>query len=62
MRESYEILRILDANANRAAEGLRVVEEYLRFVLEDGHLTVLCNQLLHYIFLALAEIPSLDLL
>ncbi len=28
-------LRVIDANANRAAEGLRVVEEYLRFILED---------------------------
>jgi thiamine-phosphate pyrophosphorylase len=30
-----EILRILDANLNRAREGLRVVEDMARFVLED---------------------------
>ena len=28
-------LRILDANFNRASEGLRVVEEFARFVLND---------------------------
>ncbi len=29
------VYRILDANLNRAREGLRVIEEYLRFVRED---------------------------
>lgn len=32
-------LRILDANFNRAREGLRVMEEHARFVLEDASLT-----------------------
>ena len=32
------VLRILDANANRCAEGLRVVEEIARLGLEDGAL------------------------
>jgi thiamine-phosphate pyrophosphorylase len=31
--------RILDASANRAREGLRVVEDYVRFVLDDPGLT-----------------------
>jgi len=30
------LLRMLDANANRAREGLRVVEDYARFVLDDA--------------------------
>ncbi len=30
-----KIYRILDANANRAMEGLRVAEEFARFILED---------------------------
>ncbi len=30
-----EVLRILDANLNRAREGLRTAEEYARFVLND---------------------------
>jgi thiamine-phosphate pyrophosphorylase len=32
------ILRIVDANSNRCREGLRVVEDSLRFVLNDGNL------------------------
>jgi thiamine-phosphate pyrophosphorylase len=32
------ILRIIDANLNRCREGLRVVEDSLRFVLNDGTL------------------------
>lgn len=34
-----KILRVLDANANRAMEGIRVVEEIARFILEDKKLT-----------------------
>ena len=41
------ILRILDAESNRAAEGLRVVEDYVRFVLDDRHLTELAKKLRH---------------
>ena len=36
---SVDIGRILDASANRAREGLRVVEDYVRFVLDDPGLT-----------------------
>ena len=50
------ILRILDAAANRAGEGLRVVEDYLRFVLDDAHLTSVCKQLRHDLATVLAEI------
>jgi thiamine-phosphate pyrophosphorylase len=42
-----DALRILDAAANRAREGLRVIEDYVRFVLDDRHLTELCKQLRH---------------
>jgi thiamine-phosphate pyrophosphorylase len=41
------ILRILDANANRCAEGLRVVEEIARFSMEDGALTGSLKDLRH---------------
>ena len=41
------VLRILDAAANRAGEGLRVIEDFLRFVLDDRHLTSLCKELRH---------------
>ncbi|MFO0909677.1 MAG: thiamine phosphate synthase [Isosphaeraceae bacterium] len=37
--ESVDLGRILDASANRAREGLRVVEDYARFVLDDPGLT-----------------------
>ena len=32
---SWRAWRILDAAANRAGEGLRVIEDYLRFALDD---------------------------
>lgn len=37
--ETDDLARILDASANRAREGLRVVEDYARFVLNDPGLT-----------------------
>ncbi len=39
--------RILDAALNRANEGLRVVEDYTRMVLDDRHLTSLLKNLRH---------------
>lgn len=33
------VLRIIDVNTNRAVEGVRVMEEVVRFVLEDKNLT-----------------------
>ena len=54
-------LRILDAAANRAGEGLRVVEDYLRFALDDGHLSGLCKQLRHDLAETLAALPATDL-
>ena len=42
-----KILRIIDASLNRATEGLRTVEEYLRMILDDEHLTHRCKSLRH---------------
>ena len=39
--------RILDASANRAREGLRVVEDYVRFVLDDPGLTERLKEVRH---------------
>jgi len=39
--------RILDANCNRACEGLRVVEEFARFVLNDQTLTTAFKGIRH---------------
>ena len=47
MTELTAAWRVFDANVNRAAEGLRVVEEYGRFILEDPHLSKLIKQLRH---------------
>lgn len=41
------ILRILDANANRAREALRVVEDYARFGLNDDSLSARLKELRH---------------
>ena len=52
------LLRILDANGNRAGEGLRVVEDYLRFILEDAHLARLCKELRHTLQLHINRLGS----
>jgi thiamine-phosphate pyrophosphorylase len=44
---STDVLRILDASLNRAGEGLRVVEDYARYVLDDPFLTSQCKSLRH---------------
>jgi thiamine-phosphate pyrophosphorylase len=53
-------LRIIDAAWNRASEGLRVVEDYVRFVLDDLFLTGQLKQLRHELAAAAATIPAAD--
>ncbi|MGB7732571.1 MAG: thiamine phosphate synthase [Thermoguttaceae bacterium] len=53
-----EVLRVLDAAANRGREGLRVIEDYVRFVLDDPHLTGLCKQLRHDLTAALSPLSA----
>ena len=50
--------RILDACANRAREGLRIVEDYCRFVLDDAFLCGELKQLRHDLTAALAGLPA----
>jgi thiamine-phosphate pyrophosphorylase len=50
-------MRTLDAAANRAGEGLRVVEDFVRFALDDRHLTQHCKSLRHDLAVAVAKIP-----
>jgi thiamine-phosphate pyrophosphorylase len=45
--EGVELSRILDASVNRAREGLRVVEDYVRFVLDDPSLTKRLKEIRH---------------
>ncbi len=56
--EHIASLRILDANFNRAAEGLRVVEEFCRFVLADRHLTELAKGIRHDLVHAFATLSD----
>jgi thiamine-phosphate pyrophosphorylase len=41
------VFRILDAAINRAGEGIRVVEDYVRMTLGDAHLSSVLKQLRH---------------
>ena len=50
--------RILDAAVNRTNEGLRVVEDFVRFVLDDAHLTAILKQLRHDLREACSALPS----
>ncbi|MCP3903985.1 MAG: thiamine phosphate synthase [Planctomycetes bacterium] len=52
------VLRIIDANSNRAREALRVMEEAARFILDDAPLTAGLKTLRHD--LAAAVEPLLD--
>jgi thiamine-phosphate pyrophosphorylase len=54
--EAIHVLRIIDAAANRAREGLRVVEDYVRFVLDDRHLTAQLKNVRHDLTAALASV------
>jgi thiamine-phosphate pyrophosphorylase len=55
-------LRILDANANRAREALRVLEDVARFGLNDAPVTDTLKHLRHDLAEALAHLPMDDAL
>ncbi len=42
-----EIYRIIDVNLNRTKEGLRIVEDIIRFILKDEKLTLKVKELRH---------------
>ncbi|HVW37850.1 MAG TPA: thiamine phosphate synthase [Pirellulales bacterium] len=56
------VLRIVDAAANRAREGLRVLEDYARFALDDRDLTEDLKQLRHALAAELLGLNAADLL
>jgi len=57
--ESAAAWRAIDANFNRAVEGLRVVEDQARFVLNDAFLARSCKQLRHDLTSAItSSLPS----
>ncbi len=51
-----QVLRLIDANANRAREGLRVIEDYARFVSDDKNLSSDLKALRHELAAALGAI------
>jgi thiamine-phosphate pyrophosphorylase len=57
-----ELFRILDAAANRAREGLRVIEDYARFALDDAFLARLTKECRHELAAALSAFPQAELL
>jgi thiamine-phosphate pyrophosphorylase len=58
--DHFQILRVMDAAANRAREGLRVLEDFVRFGLDDLHLTERFKRLRHALTLLLNRIPWPD--
>jgi thiamine-phosphate pyrophosphorylase len=56
-----DTLRTLDAAANRAREGLRVVEDFVRFSLNDAHLSRLLKELRHELTERLSDLDRLGL-
>ncbi len=56
--ECIDAARVLDACVNRAREGLRVVEDYCRFVLDDRFLTSELKRLRHDLAAHLAKLPA----
>jgi len=59
-RDALAALRVVDAASNRASEGLRVIEDYLRFGLDDRHLTAECKSLRHELAAVLALFPAVE--
>lgn len=51
-------LRILDANANRLREALRVLEEHARFILDDPAMTERLKRARHALAAILADLPE----
>ena len=60
MENDLTLYRILDANANRAREGLRVVEEYLRLVCDDAAFSARIKELRHAVTAAVVSMGVED--
>lgn len=54
--------RLLDANVNRAREGLRVIEDYARFMLDDAAVALSVKQIRHELAAIAALLGVMDLL
>ncbi len=58
MNSRRAIYRIIDANLNRASEGLRVIEDGVRFVLDDRSFTEELKELRHSLAKIVEETPA----
>jgi thiamine-phosphate pyrophosphorylase len=52
------IFRIIDANFNRAREGLRIAEEFCRFALNNEKLSSRCKQIRHQLSAAVSSLGT----
>lgn len=59
--ERHSALRIIDAAANRAREGVRTIEDFARFACDDRHLMSLLKDWRHDFAAAMATIPTHEL-
>lgn len=57
-----DTFRILDAAANRTREGLRVIEDFVRFGLDDAHLSRYLKESRHELTSILSLVPQPSLL
>ncbi len=55
------LLRLIDANANRAREAMRVMEDAARFMLDDAPMSERAKRLRHDLAAALRVVPDLPL-
>ena len=60
--EFADVCRMMDAAANRAREGVRVVEDFVRFVMNDAYLTEQLKTFRHDLTEALRILPFAELL
>ncbi len=54
---ALRVMRVVDASANRAVEGLRVLEDYVRFVLDDPFLMGALKGVRHELTACLEGLP-----
>ena len=59
-RREHAVYRLLDANINRVVEGIRVVEDAARMLLDDTDATVLLKAMRHDLTTVVACDPALD--
>jgi len=56
--QNRTVLRAIDANMNRAAEGIRVVEDVVRFLHDDGAMAARFRELRHDLRAVAAMVPG----